>query len=424
MIQNRAGHLKISHPRPLVRPRRGAMLVFVAISMVVLMGFLAMTLDVGAGNRERRIAQTAADAAAIGGAAELFHGVTDATQINASAQSEALRNGFNDADGDVTVQVFFPPSTGPHAGNAAYVEVQIDKTVPTIFGAILNLASMNIHTRAVAGVGSYSLNCLYSLEPNGPGAIQVANGGELTTNCGVMINSTNNNALDVNSSGQLDTQGGGIAIAGDWTGNKTPKPEPASGAGIFENPLKDLVMPEVDPCDHIGQFNVTGSMTLSPGVYCGGINIATGSNTANLLPGVYFLKGGMSVGNSGQVFGTGVTLINTFDDDYPYGAFNFGTGCKAKLTAPTSGDWKGILMFQDPDAPVNITNTFACSSDTPPELTGTIYFPTQTFFFNGSNTTTEISGTVIAKQVIISGKVEITMETSGNSAIQRFSLVE
>jgi hypothetical protein len=81
-------------------------------------------------------------------------------------------------------------------------------------------------------------------------------------------------------------------------------------------------------------------------------------------------------------------------------------------------------MFQDPAAPTGVTNTFACASDVDPELTGTIYFPTQTFFFDGSNTSTEIQGTVIAQNVIVSGKVEVINEKSNNSALQRFTLVE
>jgi hypothetical protein len=398
------------------------MLLFVAIAMVTLMGFLAMTLDVGAGARQRRIAQTAADAAAIGGANEIFRSHTDL--VSSAAFAEAVRNGFNDADADVQVQVFYPPSTGPHAGNAAYVEVQIDKTIPTIFGSIFNVASMNIHTRAVAGVGSYALNCIFSLDPSGPAAIDIRNGGELDTNCGVMINSTNPSALDVNSSGELDTHGGGVAISGGWTGNKTPSPAPSTGSAGAMDPLTLLPMPTVGACDYTGLFVVSGTMTLNPGVYCGGIKIATGSNRANLNPGMYILKGGMEVGNSGQVFGTGVTLYNTFDGTYPYKVFDFGTGCKAQLSAPTSGTYKGILMLQDPAASPDLVNTFACSSDTPPELTGTLYFPTQTFYFNGSNTTTQITGSIIAKNVIVSGKVQVNNESSSNSALQRFALVE
>ena len=421
-----SGRINAPMRRPITGERHGAMLVFAAVSMVVLMGFLAMTLDIGAANRERRIAQTAADAAALAGAAEINRKITDPTVIKPAAQAEALRNGFDDADANTTVQVFYEPgpSTGPHAGNSAYVEVQIDKTIPTIFGNIFNFASLTVHTRAVAGVGSYSLNCIYSLDPSGPKAIEVQNGGELTTNCGVAINSTNPNALDVNSSGELDTQGGGISVSGGWTGNKTPTPAPSTGAPLIENPLKDIAMPAVGACDYNNKV-VTGTETLLPGVYCGGITVATGSNTANLQAGVYIIVGGgVNVGNSGQMFGTSITLINTFDVSHPYAPFNFGTGCKAKLSAPASGTWKGILMFGDPAAPANVVNTFACASDSPPELTGTLYFPTQTFFFDGSNSGTKIVGTLIAKNVVVNGKVDVINETSNNSTVQRFTLVE
>ena len=183
-------------------------------------------------------------------------------------------------------------------------------------------------------------------------------------------------------------------------------------------------MPTVGPCTYTAPFVVTGTQTLSPGVYCGGIVVSTGSNTANLSPGTYILAGGgLTVGNSGQINGTGVTLINT-TGTYAFKPFDFGTGCKAKLSAPTSGAWKGIVMFQDPAAPATPGSTFACASDDPPELTGAVYLPNSSITFNGSNAGTEILGAVIALKVNVSGKVSIINDTSGNSAIKRLSLVQ
>ena len=404
----------------ITRERRGAMLVFIAISMVTLLGFLAMTLDVGAGNRQRRIAQTAADAGAIGGGTEIFR--TQYDSVITSATNEAIRNGF--LVGEITVN--YPPSVDAdvYAGNTQYVEVLINRTIPTIFGSIFSVASMNVAARAVAGVGSYSLNCIYSLDPSGPGALVVENGGELNTNCGVAVNSTDGNAVDVNSSGILDATGSGIAISGGWTGNKTPSPTPSTGTAASPDPLAYLQQPTVGSCDFTGLVTVSGNQTLNPGVYCGGIKITTASSTANLNPGTYILKGGLEVGASGQVFGAGVTLFNTFDGTYPFKPFNFGTGCKAQLSAPTSGPLSGVLMYQDSLAPADVVNTFACASDTPPELTGILYFPTQTIFFNGSNAGTEIVGGVVAKNVIISGKIEITNLTDPSTALKRLSLVQ
>ena len=168
--------------RSITRERRGAMLVFVAVAMVTLLGFLAMTLDIGAGNRQRRIAQTAADAGALGGGTEIYRRMSGTPlsddSVFASAINEAVRNGF--PSDDVTVN--YPPASGPHTGDNAYVEVIINRTIPTIFGSIFNFASLNAGARAVAGVGSYALNCLVSLDPSGPRAIEVENGGEMDTN--------------------------------------------------------------------------------------------------------------------------------------------------------------------------------------------------------------------------------------------------
>ena len=398
--------------------RRGAMLVFVAVAMVTLLGFLAMTLDVGAGNRQRRIAQTAADAGALGGGTEIFRLQYDS--VTTSALAEAVRNGFDPSE----VTVNYPPATGPHAGSNAYVEVLINRTIPTIFGSIFNFTSLNVAARGVAGVGSYSLTCLYSLNPNGPQALEIDNGGELDNNCGVAINSTNPNALDTNSSGLFDTGGSPIAVSGGWTGNKTPTPAPSTGTAQVSNPLASISMPSVGACTSTGLLTITKDTTLNPGVYCGGIYID--NKVATLNPGNYIIRGGGLTVRGGYMYGTGVTIINSIDPTaaYAFSPIYFGNGCKTKLSAPTGGALAGILMFGDPAGPAGATNTFACASDVPPELTGILYFPTQDFFFDGSNSGTELKGTIIASTVEISGKVIITLDTSGSTVLKRLSLVE
>ncbi len=412
-----------------MRERRGAMLVFIAVAGIVLMGFLAMTLDVGAGSRQRRIAQTAADAGAIGGGQEIMRQRPDL--VVASATAEAVRNGF--AGGEIAVN--YPPSVAagaPYDGNAQYVEVIISKSIPTIFGSIFSISTLGIQARGVAGVGSYSLNCVFSLDPTASGALYIDNGADLNTNCGVAINSNSSSALDLNRSGDLNSSGSlnaspsPITIRGDYAagGGASATPEPQTGAAGVLNPLAGLAMPTVGACDYNGLFVVTGTMTLNPGVYCGGISITNASNTANLNPGTYIIAGGgLTVTNSGVINGTGVTFVIT-TGAYAFKGLDFGNGCKAKLSAPTSGDFKGILVFQDPAAPSTPGSTFACSSTSAPELQGTLYLPNSSITFDGSDANTQIMGAVIANTVVVSGKIEIVNDVSGNSALKRLSLVQ
>jgi hypothetical protein len=377
-----------------------------------------MTLDVGAGNRQRRIAQSAADAGALGGAIEIYRLTFDS--VVASARNEAIRNGF--ASGEITVN--YPPATGPHAGDNKYVEVLINKNIPTIFGSIFNVGSFDVAARAVAGVGSFNTMCLYSLDPSAPRALEVDNGGELTTNCGVAVNSTNPNGLDVNSSGQLNALGGSIAIAGGWTGNKTPSPAPSTGTAAAINPMAYLSMPTVGACTSTGLLTIAKDTTINPGVYCGGLYID--NKTTNLNPGTYIIRGGGLTVRGGKFYGTGVTIINSVDTTgvYAFAPIYFGNGCQTKISAPTTGAFSGVLMYGDPAGPSGALNTFACASDVPPELTGVVYFPNQQFLFNGSNSGTLLQGTIIAQRVEISGKVTINLDTSGSTANKRFTLVE
>lgn len=406
--------------------RRGAMLVFVAVSMIALLGFLAMTLDVGSGNRQRRIAQTAADAAAIAGAAEIYREQIGSV-IETAVHNEATRNGFTDGSSATTVVPYWPPASGPHTGDTRYVEVRITRNIPTIFARIWNFNSLNIGTRAVAGVGSYNTFCLYTLDPTGPASLNVQNGGELDTNCGVAVNSTHATAMDLNQSGNLDAGESGIGVAGGWDGNANKvTPAPVSPITPVPNPLDHVAMPAVGACTNTGLLTISADVTLSPGVYCGGIRIT--NKKVTLLAGEYIIRGGgFTVETGGEVSGSELTLINSIDptNTYAFKPFDFGTGCKAKLSAQT-GDvpLKGILLFGDPAGPADAVNTFACASDDPPELTGSLYFPNQTIFFNGSNSRTTVLGAVIAKNVDVKAKLTINMDTSGNSGLQRFALVE
>ena len=120
---------------------RGAALALVAGSMVLLLGMAAFGTDLAWFYLNASRVQRAADAAALGGVVWMpaNPGTADATALDI-----ALRNGYDNADPDVTVI----PTEIPGAPNE--LEVTVQDVVPTFFAKILGFDSMTITRTARA----------------------------------------------------------------------------------------------------------------------------------------------------------------------------------------------------------------------------------------------------------------------------------
>jgi len=97
--------------RPLRRAQSantGATLMLVAVVLVPLLAILALVLDAGNAYRQKRFAQTAADAAAIAGAQEAYRG--DTTYSRSAALGEASQHGFTNGVGGVIDSVTLLPA--------------------------------------------------------------------------------------------------------------------------------------------------------------------------------------------------------------------------------------------------------------------------------------------------------------------------
>ena len=143
--------------------------------MVVLLGFAALTVDMGYLYSTRRRMQTAADAAAIAGATALRDG-QDYTKAAADVTS---LNGFTNSKDNVTVTVSEPKLPAPYPSGVTYVEVDITEPVPTYFLRVLGYRSLNVGTRAVSGAVSGPA-CIYVLDPTDSSTLSLT--GDVTIN--------------------------------------------------------------------------------------------------------------------------------------------------------------------------------------------------------------------------------------------------
>jgi hypothetical protein len=103
-----------------------------------------------------------------------------------------------------------------------------------------------------------------------------------------------------------------------------------------------------------------------------------------MQPGVYVIKGGGLMTQAGaQLRGSEVMIYNTAGSGYAWDPVDFHAGSTTQLSAPTSGDYKGILFFTDRDVTDTDLNVFAGTPET--QFTGVLYFPNTDVRFTGNS---------------------------------------
>jgi len=136
--------------------RRGKVIVLFALSLIGVIGAVAIAADGGMLLDNRRRVQTAADVAAMAAAGDLFlnyqknSGADPSSTAADKAYAAAEAEGFPKNGTDSTVTVNIPPKSGDHVGESAYVEVIIDYKQPRYFSRIFGSTPLPLQGRAVA----------------------------------------------------------------------------------------------------------------------------------------------------------------------------------------------------------------------------------------------------------------------------------
>jgi hypothetical protein len=140
-----------------------------------------------------------------------------------------------------------------------------------------------------------------------------------------------------------------------------------------------------------GNYN-GGSVTLTPGVYCGWFNF-NNNPTVTFQPGLYVIKdGGWNV-NGGTWSGNGVTFYYADQSK-----IQFNSAVAVNMTAPTTGTYANIMMFEKPGLG---TSAFIFNDAKAMQMTGLIYLPSRDVTFNGGSSMTSRSFTMVVNTLIL-----------------------
>ena len=358
--------------------RRGQTLVALALMLGAALLFLGLLLDGGRLYFESRLAQSAADSAAVGGAAELKRGNTGL--VTDAARADALLQGYDDAASDVDVDVNMPPLAGPRAGDSSFVEVVVTRRFPNTFMQLVSPGSSTVRARAVAGLRpDAGPPCILALNPTASSALLASGSSTVTaTDCNVMVNSNSTAAIRTNGGACIVAQQIGFVQPGSYLGNGQACVVPAPQGRAIPSPDPFAYLAEPDPDDYVKRSNsklqitkgnASSNSPLEPGYYKGGIKITGGSIAFN--PGLYLIEG-LEVSGNADLYGTDVTF------------FNNGQGLKGisiagtvftQLSAPKSGDWQNILFFNSRSVPKNNQTEVKITGTSDSYFEGVQYFP-------------------------------------------------
>jgi hypothetical protein len=290
-----------------VRAKRGQVIVLVALSVTVLLGFLGLATDVGVLWATKRKAQTAADAAAVAGANATLG--SDSAAYSTAATDVAALNGFTNGANGTTITVSQPDPSGYPSGT--YVQVNITKSMSTYFLGVLGYRTIPITVSALAGNTS-GPNTLIAL--NGSGSGVTVSGSSVNVACGVMSNSSSSSGLTVTNGGSLTATT--VGVVGGTSG--TVPANTKTNCAPVQNPFSSWTPPTPASCSRhsttdSGTNTITTTCTVpSNHVYSGGgsncgqcIQSTYNSHTHSYTPITVTFSGGncgnhISCGGSGQ----------------------------------------------------------------------------------------------------------------------------
>ncbi len=452
--------------RRLHADEKGLVLVFVLILMTVMLGMLALVVDLGNGRQQRRQAQTSADASALAAAEVLetrsydfvFDLPTTWAQVVTQVKGYAKQNwgvkasdwnGCHDAgalayrpdgNGNTCISADFslwsPPLPGDPINTVDRVRVHIpDRSIRTVFGSVLGANSLSTGATATAAVTRTTHSITTTLDtttPGGPCALCILsptgltldgqNGDVTITGGGVTVNSTSSTAASLAPNGHVkitlpcdntttpptcQTIGGPNAPA-NFSGAgfspapvaKSPVDDPLAAVPQCGNGSPGTVSPIECPTTFINTAAKSLPTNLTPGIYRNGFE-----NSHTLAPGVYVLMGDIVLNGNDQITGDGVTLFFGCDHYPSYncnpgetgaGIKTTGNGAKKdidngsmRLTAPTSGTYKGLTIFSDRNNASALTFRGNGSNESGPQSgsSGTIYAKAGTLDLRGNGYT-------------------------------------
>lgn len=374
----------IARARRRARGESGAVLVVVAVSLVALLGFAALAIDVGSFYQAQRQAQSAADAGALAGADDI---ITSPSAVLGDATTYASTNA---------------PSTTPtiaaNQPTSASVRVSVGANAPAFFGRLLGVTSAKVSATATAAVINKASHCAAT---TGACDAIFAMSTSCTTSPSAAVEVTtgqvNINGA-VHSNGSFDATGGNDQFGPTEYGSGCPAPSVKSGQS-FNGASQPTAAPTIAewPIDYTLQYPACNSG-------CTGQAATAGTGVITPLTGTpsYCTQSAQSFSGLTPVTGQVYCAVGTGTASDPTtwnGAISLNAAGTA--TSPIQSTYIGgsITVGNSANAFLSPCVTVACSSSNK-----LIFYATTGNISSGGGSSGAINGDMFAR----AGSITIT----------------
>ena len=361
------------------RDQRAAYTIFFALMSPVLIGGVGLASEGGLWLYKHEQVQGAADSSAISAANAYSSNLT--VNITNQADAVAASYGYTTGVGNTVVTVSRPPLTGSHTNNPNAIQVSISIRQQRLLSSIYSNTPVSITATAVALAGSGGNGCVMALNKSVSGAISAQGTNNVTlSNCSIYDNSGDSSGLSAGGSSAISSLAayvvGGISGSSHFTTTQGVH----TGSQAAADPYSNVPLPTYSGCDN-NNLTIKNTQTISPGVYCGGLQLNAGADVT-MQPGIYIMDGGsLQISGGATLTGTGVTIVFTSHTGSNYASATINGGATVNLTAPTSGTYAGIVFYGDRNMPTG--TTFKFNGGSGQVVGGAVYVPSGALQYAG-----------------------------------------
>lgn len=405
--------------RRLMKDRRGNTLAIAAVAFPIVVGAAGLATDTIQWTLWKRQLQRAADSAAIAGVYDRQSSNGGTSTVASTVSHDLTLNNhvwMNLKSG--YPQIAFPANSGVKT-NQVQVTLAIQQRLP--FSALFMMAPPTIIANATAAtIPAGGDACVQALESSA-NQTGVTNSGNTTVsapNCIIYSNSPSVNSASAGGSSSVTAKAiaavGGISQSNNWqVGQYLPySPSLADPfAGVSPNPNDmNCTTAAADPSTNWAAMKTAGINCFS--------SLSVGANKTLNVPadfGPIYINGG-SVDLKGTFNCTGCSIVLTNKStatNATIGTFDSNAQATNNISAPTTGTYKGIAVYQDRRATGNTNKINGGSTSV---ITGAIYFPSDVLWINGSGGASSLCAMFVARRIVFTGNSGIALKNASDTA--------